>query len=559
LKKKKIVIFSIIAVLLCAGGTYFYISKSKSAQKNAASVQETTITVKKGNLRSTISGTAQLEPEQQQMIVPPKEGMIKTINLTRNQPVKKGDLLLELSDSSLDERLDQAKTTLNQYQSDLNDLLEQQASLRTVAPTSGKLMLANNISEGASVSKTTKIASIADTSTLTVTLPFLQEDAAQMHAGDTVELAIDGFMLTKAGTIESVSSSSHSDAKGNRLTDVTVRVDNDGTMDSGLNVRGTIQLNGQKVESTSQAQLQYKKVSTILANTSGTISHMEIKSDQMVKAGQLICTIENDTLQRDISQKQMQIDQQKKSIEDLEAQKENLKVYAPFDGVFSTDFADPKKNVLNSYPVGTTIKSDVQLGAVASLDKLQLPIKVDELDLPKIKTGMKAEVKVDAIPGKVFPAEVSQVSTVGTVTNGVSFYTVVLSLQNTSELKYGMTANADIIVEDKKDVLMIPVEAMQTRGGKRTVVLKKADGTIEENHEIKIGANNSTMVEVTEGLKEGDQVVIRQRASRNNLSQQEIERMRQQFQQGARGAGGSSGNQRSGGAGGGFSPGGFGR
>lgn len=555
MKTKTVIIVSTLAVLLCGGGGYFYFSKTQSANKNAASATETVATVKKGNLRSVISGTAQLEAQDLQMIVPPKEGMIKTINLSRNQPVKKGDLLLELSDSSLDEKLDQVKLTLKQYQDDLNDLLEQKAALKTTAPVSGKLILASNITEGAGVSKTTKIGSIADTGTLTVTLPFLQEDAAQMHKGDSVQLTIDGFMLTKLGAIESVASTSHSDSKGNRVVDVEVKVENDGTMDAGLNVKGTVTLNGQDVESKSQAQLQYKNVKTILANTTGVISHMEIKADQMVKAGQWICSIENDTLERDISQKQLQIQQQEKSMADIESQLEKLKVYAPFDGVFSTDFADQKKNVLTSYPVGTTIKSDVQLGAVASLDTLQLPVKVDELDLPKIKQGLKAEVKVDAIPGKVFPAEVTQVSTVGATSNGVSTYTAVLTLKNASELKYGMTATADIIVEDKQNVLTVPIQAVRTRGDKHYVALKKADGTVEQNHEVKVGVNNSTMLEIVDGLKEGDQVLLQQARQQSKLSQQEIDQMRQQFRQGSGTQQNRTNNNRSGGQGG-FPPGG---
>ncbi|TBL76282.1 efflux RND transporter periplasmic adaptor subunit [Paenibacillus thalictri] len=559
LRTKKVVLISTIAILLCAGGTYVYFDRFKPANKNTAAQQEATYTVKKGNLRSVISGTAQLEPQELQSIVPPKEGMIKSINLSRNQPVKKGDLLLELSDSALDEKLDQATVTLSQLQSDMDDLLQQQASLKTVASTSGKLILASNITEGAGVSKTTKIGTIADTSVLTVTLPFLQEDAAQLKAGDQVQLTIDGFMLTKSGTIDSLAAGTKSDTKGNRLVDVKVRVENDGSLDAGLNVKGSVTIGGQAVDAKALAALQYKTTKTVLAGVNGTISHMEITGDQLVEAGELICTIESDTLDRDMTQKRLQINQQQKSIDDVKTQLEKLKVFAPFDGIFSTDFADQKKNVLTSYPVGTTIESGVQLGAVANLDTLQLPIKVDELDLPKIKQGQKAEVHVDAVPGKVFQADVTQVSTVGTVTNGVTFFTAVLSIKNSSELKNGMTATADIIIEDRRNVPLMPIEALHQRAGKKYVAVKNPDGTIDQEHEVKTGANNSTQIEITEGLKEGDVIILQQARQQRKLSQQEIDQMRQQFQQGARpgGAAGGGNNARQGG-GGGF-PGGGGR
>ncbi|TDG00811.1 efflux RND transporter periplasmic adaptor subunit [Paenibacillus piri] len=561
MKMKKGLIAVVAAVVVCGGGTYLYLNQGMFQTKKQTAVQETTVTAKKGNIRSVISGTAQLEPEEQQTIVAPKEGMIKTINLTRNQTVKKGDLLLEISDSTLEERLDQAKLTLSQYQSDMQDLQAQSAALRTVAPASGKLILASNISEGASVSKTTKIATIADTGTLTATLPFLQEEAAQIHEGDSVQLTIDGYMLTKSGAVSSVSQSVKSDATGNRLLDVAIRIDNDGTMDAGQTVKGSVMAGGVKIESKGQATLQYKSSVTVLAGVAGTLEQLAIKENQMVNKGDLIDTIVSDTLKKDITNKQNQIDQSVKSIKDLEDQLEKLKVTAPFDGVFSTDFVDQKKNVLTAYPVGTTIASSVQLGAVANLDTLQLPIKVDELDLPKVKVGQKAEVKVDALPGKTFTGEVTQVSTVGTVTNGVTFYTAVVSLKNASELKYTMTATADILIQDKKDVIVLPVEAVKQRNGKRIVSLKKEDGTIEAEHEVKIGANSSTMIEITEGLKEGDQVVVQAAGSQRKLSDQEINQLRNQFQQGARNGGqsGGQGNNRGGAgspAGGGGFPGG---
>lgn len=542
MNKKKTLIIIVAALLVAGGGTTVYLTQSAKSTKPGATAGQQTVKVTRGNLQATITGTSQLAAEQIQMITPPKEGMIKTINLSRNQTVKQGDLLLELTDTTLEERLDSAKATLSQYQADLQDLQEQLRALRTTAPRSGKLILAPNISEGANVTKTTKIASIADTGTLTVTLPFIQEEVAKARAGDTVELTIDGFLLTKTGTIESISAGNKADSKGNRISDVKIQVKNDGTMDADLNVQGSIVVNGLKVESTSTGKLQYNSSVTVFAGVAGTIGKLDITENRNVRAGEVIATIMNDSLSKDITSKQQQIEQQNKSIQDLEEQLAGLKVYAPFDGVFSTDFADTKTNVLASYRPGSTIKSDVKLGAVASLDTLQLPISVDELDLPSVKVGQKAKVRVDALPDKTFDAEVKQVSTVGTTTNGVSTYSVILSMKSSPELKYGMTASADIIISDKKDVLLLPTQAVQTRNGRHMVTIKKADGTLERK-EIKVGVNDSSHVEITEGLTEGDEVVITGSSRANNLTQQQIDQMRSQFQQGAAQFGGAGGNQ----------------
>ncbi|UUZ86573.1 HlyD family efflux transporter periplasmic adaptor subunit [Paenibacillus sp. P26] len=166
--------------------------------------------------------------------------------------------------------------------------------------------------------------------------------------------------------------------------------------------------------------------------------------------------------------------------------------------------------MLASYPVGAQILQSANLGAVASLDTMQLPIAVDELDLTSVKVGQKATVKVDSLSGKTFEGEVAQVSNVGTTSNGVTTYDVVVAVKNTeqNDLKYGMTATAEIQIQDKKDILTLPIQALQTQKSKYYVTLLKADGTMEEQHEVQIGIRSSTKVEIVSGLSEGDQVVM---------------------------------------------------
>jgi HlyD family secretion protein len=529
---RKSIWIAVVAVVLCAGGTYAYMQLGDKPQAAGSQAQEAVVKVAKGNLRSTITGTGQLEPEQVQSIVPPKEATVKAVHLTRNQTVKKGDLLLEFADPALEEKLETEKYNLSQLESELQDLEEQAAALRTQAPISGKFMLSANLSEGSSVSASTKLGSVVDTSILTVTLPFAMDDALQMKPGDKVYLKASSLMLTKAATVDSISQAPHSDARGNRLTNVTLTVSNDGTLAADMQVRATVELGGLEVESKESAALQYLTTVPVQAGVSGTIARLHIKNDTMVQEGALIASIDNDNLPKDIATKRRQIEVKQKTVDDLQTQLDKLQVFAPFDGVFSTDFANQKVNVLNNYPVGSTVKSDVKFGAVASLNKLQLPIQVDELDITKVTAGMKAEITADAIPGRKFPAEVTQVSTVGVVTNGVTFYDVVLTVNNAAELKYGMTATADLLVQDKRDVLLLPIEALRRQNGKRVVALKQADGTVNQGHEVKTGVSNSSHVEITEGLKEGDEVIVSGARSSQQLSQEQIQQMRQQFQGG---------------------------
>ncbi|MFK7691944.1 efflux RND transporter periplasmic adaptor subunit [Paenibacillus sp. HJGM_3] len=537
--RSKTLIWSLAVLVIGGGSAYYYFAQGDKSSAEEAK-KEVVVEAKKSDIRFSVSGTSQLEPKDSQNIIAPTDGTIKTMNLTRNKEVKTGELLFEISNPTLENNLSRAQTTLSQLQRDLSDLNAQMEALTTRAAINGKFTLADKMEVGATLTKNSLIGTISDNSVLLVTIPFALEDAVQFQPGTDVDLSIDGFMLTKPGSIVSIGKDPRGDGKGGKMIDVEISIQNDATMEANMKAKGSVTLNGRKVDSKDSGTLRYSKVVSVLANVPGTINTLNFKTGSYVYTGDIIAKITNDTLKDDIAAKQSAIDLQKISVDDLVERVKALKVTAPFDGVFSTDFVNKKANVLASYVPGSKIAANAQLGAVASMNTMQLPIQVDELDLPNIRAGMKAEVKVDSIPNRAFEGEVSQVSTVGTTTNGVTFYDVVLTVKNAAQLKYGMTATGEILIQDKKGIITIPNEALQQQQGKRLVSLKKPDGSVVEQ-EIRIGIRSKTEVEVTEGLKEGDKVLIPLPKKTSDMSQQEIDKLRQQFQQGAGGAAGQGG------------------
>jgi len=551
-------------VVVCGGaGTYFFVSTSERP-KVSAQTQISTVKVQKGNIRLSVSGTSQFQTQNLQNITAPADGTISLLNVTRSQPVKKGDILVAVSNPTIEASLKDGQTNLANLQKELDDLIRQQQNLRIVAPSDGKLTLGANFDVGSTVSKSMKIGTVSVNSILTVKLPFPMEEAIQFQAGDAVDLTITGFSLTKTGTVKSVGKEMKADASGNRMVDVEVTVDNDGTIDAGMDVSGSVILNGRGIKAKSTAKLEPQKTVAFLSETAGTVSELRYKTGDIVKAGDVIAVIVNDSLKDSIASKQASLERQQFTVQEAQKRVDDLTVKAPFDGVFSTDFANQRANVLAKFPVGAAVKSGDLFGGVASLDVMTLPVQVDELDLTSIKPGLKVEVSVDAFSGRKFAGEVLTVSTVGTTTNGVTYYDAVVGVENKEQLlKYGMTGTAEILIQDKKDVLTLPLEALRMQRGGASVSVKKADGTVEENVPIKIGIRSKTSVEVTEGLQEGDEVVVPTRQRTQNGTQQQIDALRQQFQGGAfpQGGGGAGGGGvmiqiPQGGGGGGFQGGG---
>lgn len=531
-----------MTVAALGGGGFYYYAALADKPLQQESQATTSVKLTRGEIRSAVSGTSQLAAKSMQNITAPSDGTISVMNLSPSQEVKEGEVLLQITNPTMEANLKDAETSLLKLQKELSSLQKQKQSLQIYAPASGKFSVNGNLESGSNISESGKIGTISDISRLKATLPFLVEEAVQLKAGSEIDLQAEGLLLSKVGKVESIGRVLKAGAGGTKLVDVTVSTEGGGSIDAGVMVSGSVSVDGVKIEAQSTAGLEFDKTTAVLSGASGTISQLLVKDGEYIEAGEPIAVISNDSLDDNILSKEVEMERQQANVDNLRKQIEELTIKAPFDGVFSSDFAEVR-DILATYTQGSAIKSGTTLGAVASLDMMNLTVQADELDLPSMKPGLKAEVTVDALSGRIFEGEVTQVSSVGATTNGVTYYDVIIAVPNTNQkdLKYGMTATAEILVEQKQDVIMLPVEALQARRGQYSVTLKKADGTLEASHPITIGIRNQTHVEVVDGLQEGDEVVIPLRQQSEDLNPQDAQRMREQFMQQMQNGGGFQG------------------
>ena len=173
---------------------------------------------------------------------------------------------------------------------------------------------------------------------------------------------------------------------------------------------------------------------------------------------------------------------------------------------------------------GTMVKSAVKeddlltpgqvVAQVVNYDKLQLKIEVDELDISKVKVGQSAEVSVAAFPEETFAGKVIEIAKEGVINNGVATFNVTIDINEPKELRVGMTADATILVEEKEQVLLVPVEGIQSKEGKYFAMVKETSATEESKAEkgalkpIKVGIHNEDYIEIVSGLSEGEEIVL---------------------------------------------------
>ncbi|MDD2959832.1 MAG: HlyD family efflux transporter periplasmic adaptor subunit [Lachnospiraceae bacterium] len=151
----------------------------------------------------------------------------------------------------------------------------------------------------------------------------------------------------------------------------------------------------------------------------------------------------------------------------------------------------------------TAAAVDAPMYSLISTEEYWLKAEIDELDIAGVEEGQPVTVVFDAFDSEEYEGRVKKVSAVGHNVNGVTTYTVTISLAGTDDMKLAMSATAKIITAEKKDALLVPVDAILTSDGQKYVT--KADGT---QVPVTLGLVNNTEAEILEGISEGDTVTL---------------------------------------------------
>lgn len=191
-----------------------------------------------------------------------------------------------------------------------------------------------------------------------------------------------------------------------------------------------------------------------------------------------------------------------------------LRVTAPVDGVITYGDPDPRRRnqQQKDLSVGTSMKSSELIGTIPDLSQLIVNVDVPESVRSKINNGMRAEIRIKALPNVRLSGSISKISDMASNLNfwdrsSPKIYPTVIALdQLDGALRPGMTVEVDMISEEVRDVLFVPVEALSVKEGTVFCRLKTMVGT--EERKVVIGRSSSSFVEILEGLEEGDRLLL---------------------------------------------------
>ena len=199
----------------------------------------------------------------------------------------------------------------------------------------------------------------------------------------------------------------------------------------------------------------------------------------------------------DIKSQELTVKQRENALLDAKERLSDYYIRAPFDGVIA------KINV----KLGDSASNGSVLATIITKQRL-VEISLNEVDIAKIKVGQKANIAFDAIDGLSIAGEVSEIDSIGTVTQGVVNYTVKIIFNNQDDrVKPGMSVSVSIITDIRQDALVIPNSAIKQQRDTSYVEIYVGDTEEPLRQNVQTGISNDTMTEIISGIKEGDKIV----------------------------------------------------
>ena len=197
---------------------------------------------------------------------------------------------------------------------------------------------------------------------------------------------------------------------------------------------------------------------------------------------------------------ELQLDQARAGLDMAEADLAKATITALFDGVVA-DIMINEGQQLSSMTYANP--------AIILIDptKIEMNGVIDEMDVSKVTVGQEANIILDALPDKELKGKVTFVSNAGTVESGVVFYKTTITLENPGrELRDGMSATAEIIIDRRDNVLLIPNRAI--RGSWENPWVEVITDSEIEHREVSLGMSDGINTEVLSGLEEGEKIVL---------------------------------------------------
>ena len=481
--------------VIVAGGAFLLWPKQAKPASVDASYTEAAPEYR--NVSNTLSGTGTLNPANTYTVKSLVDGKVLTSTMEEGDTVDEGTVLYTIDSSDASTNFEKAEIAMQQAQRSYDKVVDRQYVRAEVAGTVSSL----KVNKGDEVTSGQEVAVIRDSSKMLLTLEFPAADAANFSVGQSADVTLDGTFEQLTGTVTSVTGTDALSA-GNLLTrTVTIAVRNAGGLTTAQ--AATASING--VSSIGSAVFGYQAERTLTAQAAGTVTAINVQEGAEVAKDDILIGLSGDDLTESIQSASESLRSAEISMQNLQDAMNNYTITAPINGTI----------IEKDAKAGDAAKAGDTLCIVYDLSYLEMSINVDELQISSISVGQQVQITADAVPDKTYVGTVTRVSMKGASNGGTTTYPVTIRIDDTDGLRPGMNANAEIVVAEAKNALVVPNAAV-VRGSyvlvtKDSPSAANADTTMEAPEgfvyvPVKTGVSDDDYTQIVSGIQEGDTI-----------------------------------------------------
>ena len=435
---RKLIRFLLLLIVVIVAGLYGL----KAYIRNQAADQEETeeyarAVVQRGAMNDTVYGTGTTSAKSQPNIQAETEGTLTDLRVEIGDEVKKGDILAVITNEDIDDTITDYEFAIWELDERITNTMNSKV-LSITSPVKGRVMEVYAEKGDDALAVFRRYGTLAVISTdgrMKVEISDIPT-SMRIELGDTMH--VRGAGIDETGTVSDLT------LQGTHAV-VTVIGDK-------YPMGEAVEVTTEEGEVVGTGTLEPNKPMGV-SSYGGTISRVHIKPGDTVTRKSTIFSLDDSPLSLDLESIRLERMAADKSLADAKAQRENLIVIAPCDGVMaSLEVAE-----------GDKIESGTLIGSVLEGEDMKLTIAVDELDVVKVQEGQKVTITIDALTGAEFTGEVYRIAPVGSNSGGVTTYNVELAFEaEGSGVRSGMNATGEIEVAATDSTLYVPVEAIMT-------------------------------------------------------------------------------------------------
>jgi len=476
------------------------------------------IVAKRGNIVQEVSVTGQVKSQEQIDLAFEKGGRISSVNVSVGNKVSSGQILLRLVDDDIVAQLSQAQADAAAQESKLEQLQigTRPEELQVTEAKVASAQVALDNTERSLVSDIQSAYTQSDDAVRNKVDQFFTNprgsnpvlsfsiDNFQLKTNlETSRLSVEAMLLNWQSSLNNLSisgdlSSYYTSAKNN-LDQVRAFLDK-----AALAVNSaaaSVSLSQTTIDGwKSSVSAGRSSLDVAIASLSTAENAFQTAASDLALSQQELNLEKAGSTAQEIAGQQAAVDQAEASVRNYQAQVDKSILRSPINGIVTRQDAN----------VGEIIPANINLVSLNSENKFKIEANIPETDITKVKIGDTAKITLDAFGSDViFDATVIAIDPAETIIEGVATYKTTFQFSKEDVgIKAGMTANIDILTEERDNVIVLPQRAVVSQNSEKIVKVLGKNGSINDV-QVEIGLKGSDgNVEITKGINEGDQATL---------------------------------------------------